>query len=98
MDDIREKAKLVFDTLRITLQGKFAGRRNNEQTREEIKQTIMAVLMNAKDTLGIFAPIPRIEVKVDGNEAEITLFDPETGEQLSAADWTAGNYGKRREQ
>ena len=94
MDAIK-LVKIVGDQLRVALANAFAGERNIDVTRENIKQTMTAVLMNARDTLGLTDPIPRIEVTINGNEAEISLFHPVTGEQISVSEWTTGMYGNR---
>ena len=65
----------------------FIGKPNNEDNAKAIKQSMVEVLKKFSDTLDLKAPLPKIDVVIEGRTAEFSLTDPKTGLPITLEEW-----------
>jgi hypothetical protein len=81
-----ETVKLIADTLKRGMK-KFVGERADENTLATMKTHMVDVLTTFGRIADLPAPLPQIDVTINGCEATFSFRDPKTNENISLDQW-----------
>jgi hypothetical protein len=99
-EEDKKLAEQLSKELQESLENTFVGEVNSGVTKARVTAFLQGKINEWYEAKKLeFAPLPTIEVQIDGNMMTVNFFDPVTKEPLTWADWierySGRHYGRR---